>query len=318
MSTDARSKAQFGKETDDDGSFVRQQQAFRGWVSDEPGAEFPPEAGRYHLYVSYACPWASRTILFRSLKGLEDAIGMTIVDPERDERGWRFGDGSPEHGERDPLNGWTYLSEGYLATEPSFDARVTVPVLWDKQTGTIVNNESSEILRMLNSAFDSVAEHPELDFYPEALRGEIDELNDRIYNEVNNGVYRAGFASTQGAYESGVNTLFEALDWLEALLGERRYLTGDQITEADWRLVMTLFRFDPVYVGHFKCNIRRIADYPNLWGYTRELYQHPGVAETVNFDHIKRHYYCTHPQINPTGVVPVGPLIDWDEPHGRG
>ncbi len=316
--SDPRSLAQYSGETDTGGRFVRQQSAFRRWVSDEPGAEFPPEAGRYHLYVSLACPWASRTLLFRKLKGLEDAIGVTIVDPVRDELGWRFGDGSPERGEPDPLHGWKYLSEGYVLTDPSFTGRVTVPVLWDTKTDTAVNNESSEIIRMLNSAFNAVAEHPELDFYPEDLREEIDALNDRIYNTVNNGVYRAGFATTQAAYEEGVTELFASLDWLEGLLGERRYLAGDQITEADWRLAMTLFRFDPVYVGHFKCNLRRIVDYPNLWAYARELYQHPGVAETVDFDHIKRHYYTTHPQINPTRVVPLGPVIDWNAPHGRG
>lgn len=318
MSTDARSMAQFSAETDDGGRFVRQTSAFRRSVSADPASEFPAEAGRYHLYVSYACPWASRTILYRKLKGLERVIGMTVVDPERDERGWRFGDGSPERGEADPLHGWEYLSEGYRQTDPSFDGRVTVPVLWDTKTGVAVNNESSEIIRMLNSEFNAFAEHPELDLYPEPLRAEIDALNERIYETVNNGVYRAGFATTQAAYEDAVTTLFASLDWLEDILGTRRYLTGDAITEADWRLAMTLFRFDPVYVGHFKCNIRRIEDYPNLWGYTRDLYQQPGVADTVNFDHIKRHYYATHPQINPTRIVPVGPEIDWLAPHGRG
>lgn len=315
---DARSLAQFSAETDDDGRFVRQVSAFRRAVEDKPGAEFPPEAGRYHLYVSYACPWASRTLVVRALKGLEDAIGVTIVDPVRDERGWRFGDGSPESGEPDPLHGWTYLSEGYLQTDASFDGRVTVPVLWDTKTNTAVNNESSEIIRMLNSEFNAFAKHPEVDLYPEELRDEIDALNERIYDTVNNGVYRSGFASTQRAYEEAVTELFASLDWLEGILAERRYLTGDQLTEADWRLAMTLFRFDPVYVGHFKTNLRRIVDYPNLWAYTRELYQHSGVKDTVNFDHIKRHYYVTHPQINPTRVVPLGPIIDWDEPHGRG
>ncbi len=315
--TDAKRLAQFSAETDSDGNFVRQVSAFRRTVSADPGAEFPAEAGRYHLYVSYACPWASRTILYRKLKGLERAIGMTVVDPVRDEHGWAFGDGSAERGEPDPLHGWTYLSEGYRATDPAFDGRVTVPVLWDTHTGTAVNNESSEIIRMLGSAFDAVAERPDVDFYPEPLRAEIDALNERIYAEINNGVYRAGFATTQGAYEAAVTRLFAALDWLEDHLSTRRYLTGDQITEADWRLAMTLFRFDPVYVGHFKCNIRRIADYTHLWGYTRDLYQQPGVAETVNFDHIKRHYYVTHPQINPTRVVPVGPEIDWWAPHDR-
>jgi putative glutathione S-transferase len=314
----ARDLAQFKVETTEDGSFNRQQSAFRRWVEDRPGAEFPAEAGRYHLYVSYACPWASRTLVVRKLKGLEEAIGVTVVDPVRDERGWRFCDGSPANGEPDPLHGWTYLSEGYQLTDPSFDGRVTVPVLWDTKTNTAVNNESSEIIRMLNSAFNAFAANPGLDLYPEALRPEIDALNDRIYDTVNNGVYKSGFATTQSAYERAVTTLFESLDWLEGLLAERRYLAGDELTEADWRLAMTLFRFDPVYVGHFKTNLRRIYDYPNLWAYTRELYQHPGISETVNFDHIKRHYYVTHSQINPTGVVPLGPIIDWDEPHGRG
>ncbi len=315
---DARSLAQFSAETDTGGRFVRQQSAFRRAVEDKPGAEFPPEAGRYHLYVSYACPWASRTLLFLKLKGLEDAIGVTVVDPVRDERGWRFGDGSAKNGDPDPLHGWTYLSEGYLLTDPAFDGRVTVPVLWDTKTNTAVNNESSEIIRMLNSEFNAFATHPEVDLYPEPLRAKIDALNERIYNTVNNGVYRSGFASTQAAYEEAVVELFASLDWLEELLSANRYLTGDQLTEADWRLAMTLFRFDPVYVGHFKTNLRRIVDYPNLWAYTRELYQYPGVAETVNFDHIKRHYYVTHPQINPTRVVPMGPIIDWNEPHARG
>lgn len=315
--TDAQRLAQFAAETDTNGNFVRQVSAFRRTVSAEPGAEFPPEAGRYHLYVSYACPWASRTILYRRLKGLEHAIGMTVVNPVRDEHGWAFGDGSDANGEPDPLHGWTYLSEGYRQTDPAFDGRVTVPVLWDTHTDTAVNNESSEIIRMLGSAFDAVADNPELDLYPAALRSEIDALNDRIYAEINNGVYRAGFATTQSAYERAVTQLFAALDWLEEHLHRRRYLTGNQITEADWRLAMTLFRFDPVYVGHFKCNVRRIADYPNLWAYTRDLYQQPGVAETVNIDHIKRHYYVTHPQINPTRVVPMGPEIDWWAAHGR-
>ncbi|MBJ7472459.1 MAG: glutathione S-transferase C-terminal domain-containing protein, partial [Solirubrobacteraceae bacterium] len=241
--SDPRSLAQFSAETSDDGRFVRQQSAFRRSVEDRPGAEFPPEAGRYHLYVSFACPWASRTILVRKLKGLEDAIGLTVVDPVRDARGWRFGDGSPEKGDPDPLHGWSLLSEGYALTDPSFDGRVTVPVLWDTKTNTAVNNESSEIIRMLNSEFNAFAAHPEVDLYPEELRSEIDELNQRIYDTINNGVYRSGFASTQGAYEEAVTELFASLDWLEELLGSRRYLTGDQLTEADWRLAMTLFRF---------------------------------------------------------------------------
>lgn len=318
----AQSAAQYGKETSASGEFVRQTQRFRRWVRADGSGDFPAESGRYHLYVSYACPWASRTILMRRLKGLEGAIGMTIVDPERDDLGWRFGEVAPgedcPHGEVDPLHGWTYLSEGYLQSDPGFDDRVTVPVLWDKQTGEIVNNESSEVLLMLNSEFDEFATNDVPDYYPAELRETIDELNSWIYSDINNGVYRAGFATSQEAYEAGVTQLFAALDRVEAILAQSRYLTGEQITLADWRLAMTLFRFDPVYVGHFKCNIRRIEDYENLWGYTRDLYQQPGVAETVNFDHIKRHYYRTHPKINPTRIVPVGPQIDWSAPHGRG
>ena len=300
------------RETDERGAFVRQQSAFRNWVRADGSSEFPPEAGRYHLYVSLACPWASRAIIYRKLKGLEEAIPMTVVDPVRDAKGWRFFDDDP-----DPVNGFDYLSEAYELTEPGFSDRVTVPLLWDTKTGRAVNNESSEIIRMLGSEFNEFAENPELDLYPEPLREEIDEINARVYDSVNNGVYRAGFATTQEAYEEAFDELFGELDRLDALLADRRYLLGDQITEADWRLFVTLVRFDPVYVGHFKCNLRRIADYPNLSGYLRDLYQQPGIAETVNIDHIKRHYYMTHPQINPTGVVPKGPELDLDAPHGR-
>ena len=300
------------RETDERGAFVRQQSAFRNWVRADGSSEFPPEAGRYHLYVSLACPWASRAIIYRKLKGLEEAIPMTVVDPVRDAKGWRFFDDDP-----DPVNGFDYLSEAYELTEPGFSDRVTVPLLWDTKTGRAVNNESAEIIRMLGSEFNEFAENPELDLYPEPLREEIDEINARVYDSVNNGVYRAGFATTQEAYEEAFDELFGELDRLDALLADRRYLLGDQITEADWRLFVTLVRFDPVYVGHFKCNLRRIADYPNLSGYLRDLYQQPGIAETVNIDHIKRHYYMTHPQINPTGVVPKGPEVDLDAPHGR-
>jgi putative glutathione S-transferase len=300
------------KETGERGEFVRQQSAFRNWVRADGSTDFAPEAGRYHLYVSLACPWASRAIIYRKLKGLEDAIPMTVVDPVRDAKGWRFLDDEP-----DPVNGFEYLSQAYLQTDPDFSDRVTVPLLWDTKTGRAVNNESSEIIRMLNSEFDEFAKHPELDLYPEELREEIDGINERVYNSVNNGVYRAGFATTQEAYEEAFDELFDTLDWLDGLLAERRYLTGDRITEADWRLFVTLVRFDPVYVGHFKCNLQRIADYPNLSAYLRDLYQQPGIAETVDFDHIKRHYYMTHPQINPTGVVPKGPELDLETPHGR-
>ncbi len=303
---------QFPRETDEAGAFVRQDSAFRGSVTADGSSGHPAEAGRYHLYVSLACPWASRAVIYRRLKGLEEAISMTVVDPVRNELGWRFTAEEP-----DPINGFEFLSEAYLLTDPDFEGRVTVPVLWDKQENRAVNNESSEIIRMLNSEFNAFAGDPELDFYPEDLRPEIDSLNERIYHGVNNGVYRCGFATTQEAYEAAFVELFETLDWLDDLLAERRYLTGDRITEADWRLFVTLVRFDPVYVGHFKCNQRRIADYPNLSGYLRDLYQHPGVRETVDFDQIKRHYYITHPQINPTGVVPMGPLMDLDELPGR-
>ena len=305
-------EAQFPKETDAKGAFVRQESAFREWVTADGSSGFPAEAGRYHLYVSLACPWASRTVIYRRLKGLEGAISMTVVDPVRDERGWRFTGEDP-----DPINGFEFLSEAYHLTDPEFEDRVTVPLLWDRETNRGVNNESSEIIRMLNSEFDAFAGDPELDLYPEALRPEIDRLNDLIYPRVNNGVYRCGFATTQEAYEEAFVDLFEALDELDGLLADRRYLTGPTITEADWRLFVTLIRFDPVYVGHFKCNQRQIAEYPNLSGYLRDLYQQPGIAGTVDFDQIKRHYYMTHPQINPTGIVPMGPLMDLEAAPGR-
>jgi len=306
------STAQFEKETDEKGAFVRQTSAFRNWVTADGSSGFKAEPGRYHLYVSYACPWASRAIIFRKLKGLEDVISMTVVDPVRDDQGWRFFADDP-----DPINGFEYLSSAYLKTDPDFSDRVTVPVLWDKETNQLVNNESSEIIRMLNSEFDEWAENPDLDFYPEPLREEIDALNERIYNSINNGVYRAGFASTQEAYEEAFIELFEALDFVDDILAEKRYLTGPSITEADWRLFVTLIRFDAVYVGHFKCNQRRIADYDNLSGYLRDLYQHPGVRETVNIDHIKRHYYVTHPKINPSQIVPMGPILDFESDPAR-
>jgi len=302
------------------GRFVRQASQFRNWVTADgsPGVAgsggFKAEPGRYHLYVSYACPWAHRTLIFRALKGLESMISLSVVNWYMGEQGWTF---EPAEGViSDSINGAKYLHEVYTKADSNYTGRVTVPVLWDKQKQTIVNNESAEIIRMFNSAFDGVGAKPG-DYYPEPLRGEIDALNDRIYNTVNNGVYRAGFATTQAAYEEGVKPLFETLDELEGRLSSRRYLTGDRATEADWRLFTTLVRFDPVYVGHFKCNLRRIADYPNLWGYLRDLYQIPGVAETVNFRHIKGHYYESHKTINPTGIVPLGPEIDLMEPHGR-
>ncbi|HTU14324.1 MAG TPA: glutathione S-transferase family protein [Solirubrobacterales bacterium] len=306
------SEAQFPVETNEKGAFVRQRSAFREWVTADGSSGFKAEPGRYHLYVSYACPWASRTIIYRRLKGLEDVISMTVVDPIRDEEGWRFYPDDP-----DPVNGFPFLAEAYRLTDPDFSARVTVPLLWDKRENRAVNNESSEIIRMLNSEFNAFAENPELDLCPEDLREEIDRLNERIYDSINNGVYRCGFATQQETYEEAFVELFEALDWVDDILAGKRYLTGDQITEADWRLFVTLIRFDAVYVGHFKCNQRRIADYDNLSGYLRELYQQPGIAETVDFDDIKRHYYVTHPQINPTRIVPAGPMLDLDSPPER-
>ena len=297
------------------GKFVRQDSLFRNWVTADGSSGFKAEAGRYHLYVSYACPWAHRTLIFRAIKGLEATISFSVVHWYMAEHGWTFESG--EDTIPDNINNAQFLHQIYTKVKPDFTGRVTVPILWDKKTNTIVNNESSEIIRMFNSAFDNIGAKPG-DYYPEELRAEIDRLNDRIYNTVNNGVYKCGFATTQSAYEEAINPLFATLDYLEELLSTRRYLTGDRITEADWRLFTTLVRFDPVYVGHFKCNIKRIVDYPNLWGYTRELYQMPGIAKTVNFKHIKGHYYQSHGTINPTGVVPVGPKIDFNQPHDRG
>ena len=302
------------------GRFVRKASQFRNWVTVDgaPGPSgnggFKAEAGRYHLYVSLACPWAHRTLIFRALKGLEDAISLSVVNWYMGADGWTFEDG--EGVIPDTVNDAGVLHQVYTKADAPYSGRVTVPVLWDKKTETIVSNESSEIIRMLNSAFDGVGAR-EGDFYPEPLRTEIDALNDRIYDTVNNGVYKAGFATTQDAYEEAVTHVFESLDWLEARLSEQRYLTGDAITEADWRLFTTLVRFDAVYVGHFKCNLQRIADYEHLSGYLRDLYQQPGVAATVNMDHIKSHYYVSHTTINPTGVVPKGPQLDLSSPHGR-
>lgn len=303
------------------GRFIRSDAQFRNWITADgsPGPTgtggFKAEPGRYHLYVSLACPWANRTLIFRSLKGLEDSISISVVNWYMAEKGWSFDDA--EDVIRDPINDANYMYEVYTAAEPAYSGRVTVPVLWDKKTKTIVSNESSEIIRMFNSAFDNAGAKPG-DFYPEALRQEIDEINKRIYSTVNNGVYKAGFATTQEAYEEAVIPLFDSLDWLEERLSKQRYLTGDVLTEADWRLFTTLIRFDPVYVGHFKCNIRRIADYPNLSAYTRELYQYENVADTINMYHIKHHYYVSHTTINPSGVVPMGPKLNLNTPHGRG
>ena len=292
------------------GKFVREDSVFRDSIGSGSDARFPAESGRYHLYVSHACPWAHRTLIFRALIGLEDAIDVTVVDPLMLENGWEL---SKDSG---PVDGAKFMHEVYTKALSDYTGRVTVPVLWDKKTETIVSNESADIIRMFNSAFDGIGAAPG-DYYPEQLREEIDAVNERVYHDVNNGVYKAGFATSQGAYEEAVEKLFEALDWLDERLSTSRYLVGDRLTEADWRLFTTLVRFDPVYVGHFKCNVRRITDYPNLSGYLRELYQVPGVKETVNFEHIKNHYYGSHANINPTGIVPVGPDQDLDAPHGR-
>lgn len=314
MSTEHRTAAGYDARADEDGAFVRRDSAFRRWITADGDGEFPAAPGRYHLYVSLACPWAHRTVIVRMLKGLEDVISLSVVDPVRDERGWAFRE--VPGASLDPVNGFAFLSEAYRATEPGYEGNVTVPVLWDRLTGQVVNNESSEVIRMLGSAFDAFTP-VDLDLYPPDLRDEIDATNARVYPTVNNGVYRCGFARSQVAYDRAFAELFDSLDWLEGVLGERRYLAGDRITEADWRLFTTLVRFDAVYVGHFKCNRNRVVDLPNLWAYARELYQWPGVAETVNFDHIKRHYYMTHPSLNPSRIVPQGPSIDWDAPHGR-
>ncbi len=302
------------------GEFIRWESGFRHWVTPDgsagPSGEggFPAEPGRYHLYVSYACPWAHRTLILRALKGLEDLIGVSVVHPLMPAESWVFGEypgATP-----DAVHGFDKLLQLYEHCAPGFDGVVTVPVLYDKQRQTIVNNESAEIIRMLNNAFDAWG-RAELDVYPRELHAEIDVVNALVYENVNNGVYRTGFATTQSAYEAAFDQLFATLDQLEARLAMQRYLVGEQITEADWRLFTTLVRFDPVYHGHFKCNRQRLVDYPNLWAYTRELYQVPGIAETVNMDHIKRHYYGSHQQINPTGIVPKGPELDFTEPHGR-
>lgn len=305
--------AQFvaSKEIDASGKLVRQPNAFTGRVTADGSSGFPAEPGRYHLYVSLACPWAHRSIITRRLLGLEGAISLSVVDPVRDARGWAFTEGF-----EDPINGFQFLSEAYLATDPTFAGRHTVPTLWDRGTGTILSNDYPDLALQLGQAFLSQAAHP-LDLYPEALRAEIDAINPIIFDEVNNGVYKAGFATTQPVYEEAVTTLFARLDRLEERLAGQRYLVGNQLTDADIRLFPTLVRFDAVYHGHFKCNLRRIVDYPNLWGYLRDLYKYPGVAETVNMEHIKRHYYRSHGSVNPTRIVPKGPILDFAGPHGR-
>ena len=302
------------------GEFVRSVSDFRNWVTSDgsagPSGEggFAAESGRYHLYISHACPWAHRTMIFRTLKGLKDVISVSVVHPLMPEESWVFGDypGSTE----DHVNKASYLYENYLKADSNFDGLVTVPVLWDKKRQTIVNNESSEIIRMLNSAFEEFTDI-ELNFYPTGLREEIDAINQPIYDNVNNGVYRCGFARTQQAYDRAYDRLFDTLDELEERLSKQRYLVGEQITEADWRLFTTLVRFDAVYYNHFKTNRNRLMDFPNLWAYTCELYQVPGIADTVNMDHIKYHYFASHRSINPTGIVPKGPELDFMQPHGR-
>jgi putative glutathione S-transferase len=306
--------AQFPTEQSAGGEFKRQEDAFRDWVSADGSTSYGVTAGRYHLYVSLACPWASRTVIARHVLGLTEAIGMTVVDPVRDERGWAFRDG-PGYG-TDPVNGFQFLSEAYLATDPSFAGRVTVPVLWDKETRRIVNNSEDDICRMFNDAFRPLG-HGEADLFPTDLAKKQAELSALIYEKVNNGVYRAGFATRQRPYERACIALFEALDELDARLSIRRYLLGDRIVETDWRLFCTLVRFDAVYHGHFKCNLRRIVDYPNLQDYLLDLYQQPGIADTVDIDQIKRHYYMTHDEINPTRIVPLGPELNLTRPHNR-
>ncbi len=303
-----------------DGHFIRPTTQYRNWVTPDGSAGssggngFKAEAGRYHLYVSLACPWAHRTIIFRKLKGLENVISMSTVSPDMLQDGWTFNRHEGSSG--DQVNGKSKMSEIYVMADPKYTGRVSVPVLWDKQKNTIVNNKSSEIIRMLNSAFDAFT-NIHTDYYPEALRGEIDRINDLVYPNINNGVYRAGFATEQGAYEAAFRGVFDTLDEMEQLLSERRYLAGSVLTEADWRLYCTLIRFDVVYYSHFKCNWRHIYEYPNLSNYLRELYQVPGVAETTSLSQIKRHYYHSQRQVNPTGIVPVGPQLDFAAPHDR-
>ena len=307
-------KSQFPDETSEEGEFARQEDAFRDWVSDDGSTPYAAEPGRYHLYVSLACPWAHRSLIARSLKGLQSAIGVTIVDPVRDERGWAFREG-PSH-TRDPINGFAFLSEAYHATTPDYRGRVTVPVLWDTRTRRIVNNSEDDLCRMFDGVFAELGQS-RAELFPAAIEVEHTSLAQNIYEEINNGVYRAGFATQQRAYERACRRLFDALDAQEARLSSRRFLFGDRPVEADWRMFCTLVRFDAVYHGHFKCNLRRIVDYPNLQGYLCDLYQQPGIAETVNLDHIKRHYYVTHEEINPTRIVPLGPIIDFTQAHGR-
>jgi putative glutathione S-transferase len=307
--------AQFPAETSASGAFVRQKYQFQGRITADGSSGWPAEPGRYHLYVSLACPWAHRAIIVRGLLGLEDVISMSVVDPVRDERGWAFREG-PGHGP-DPVCGFRFLSEAYLRTDPEYTGRYTVPCIWDRKTGRLVTNNYPDITLDLETEFAAFHRPGAPELYPERLRAEIDAMNEVVYEEVNNGVYRAGFATSQEAYEQAVTVLFARLDALEERLAGRRYLVGGQLTEADVRLFTTLVRFDAVYHGHFKCNLRRLVDYPHLWGYARDLYQTPGFGETVSLDHIKRHYYMTHDRLNPSRIVPLGPLVDWSAPHGR-
>ena len=304
-----------------DGEFVRSDTGYRNWITPDgaagPSGEggFPAEAGRYHLYVSYACPWAHRTLIFRKLKGLSDLIDVSVVHPEMLSDGWSFDDDwNGATGDR--LYGLPFLRDIYTKADPNASGRVTVPVLWDTERETIVSNESAEIIRMFNSAFDGLTGNRD-DYWPEEMRDAIEPVNQRIYDTVNNGVYKAGFATSQQAYDEAVTALFTSLDWLEERLSGRRYLMGDRVTEADWRLATTLFRFDPVYHTHFKCNRDYLRDFPALWAYARELYQWPGVAETVHFDHIVRHYHYSHETVNPNRIIPINPVLDWTAPHGR-
>jgi putative glutathione S-transferase len=304
------------------GKFERAAAKFRNWVTADgstgPSGDggFKAESGRYHLYVSYACPWAHRALIFRQLKGLEDHIGVSVVHPDMLGEGWTF-DGDFPGATGDTLFGLPYARDIYTRADPNFTGRVTVPILWDKERETIVSNESAEIIRMFNSAFDELTGNSD-DYHPAALHDRIEEVNARVYDTLNNGVYKSGFATTQEAYDAAVHPLFDTLDWIEDILSQNRYLAGDKMTEADWRLFTTLVRFDKVYHLHFKCNRKRIVDYQNIWAYTRELYQVPGVAETVNFDHIVRHYHYSHDTINPHRIIPINPVLDFDAPHGRG
>jgi putative glutathione S-transferase len=306
---------QYPAETNAQGAFVRQAYTIRERITADGSSGFPAESGRYHLYVSLACPWAHRALIVRRLLGLESTISMSVVDPIRDERGWVFRDG-PGHS-RDPINDFAFLSEAYLITDPAYAGRYTVPCLWDRATRRLVTNNFADITIDFETQFRAYHRPDAPDLYPEPLRPEIDAVNALVYEDVNNGVYKAGFATTQAAYEAAVDALFARLDWLEQRLAHQRFLVGNQLTEADIRLFTTLVRFDAVYYGHFKCNLRRLVDFPKLWSYARDLYQRPGFGETVDFDHIKRHYYMTHDQINPTQIVPKGPLVDWAAPHDR-